>query len=156
MSDTDFKQRGYTDKFRLDDEREPILFMRYPTDVEKEDFINILSVPSSSLPTVANRAVVTFEGNSAGGGQWSCSIDRNASSCSHINLSRRLLSEHYGMSDAQESQTHEAGLHFDCRFTPLPCISRSPIHFISVTHASPTAPSSNVVPSSPHPNMGLP
>ncbi|KAF9552825.1 hypothetical protein CPC08DRAFT_646420 [Agrocybe pediades] len=45
---------------------------------------NIFSIPHNNLPTIKNRAIVTFTGSDDGVGTWSCTRDRSTMNCYHV------------------------------------------------------------------------
>ncbi|KAF6756412.1 hypothetical protein DFP72DRAFT_1008043 [Ephemerocybe angulata] len=90
-------------------ERLPIPFDIYPT--INGNYLSTYSVPARSMPTVRNRAIVQFEGKKGISGTWSCTKDRSASGCYHINLTRQFLENKLGVVGAASNTT--GGLQFD-------------------------------------------
>jgi hypothetical protein len=79
-----------------------ILFQLYGASGDDDSLVYWLSVPSPSMPTVGNRAIVQYEGLDDGSGKWMCSRD-NGSACVHIHAACLQLLGHERVVDNPEA-----------------------------------------------------
>ncbi|KAJ3534105.1 hypothetical protein NMY22_g7064 [Coprinellus aureogranulatus] len=118
------------DAVAIDDEAEAIMFYRFHSGYDDERYTNIFSVPSQTMPTIRNRAIVRFEGFDEGHGSWRCSKDPSASHCSHIHLGKVFMQKAVGAQETEGDEPTVSGcLQYDQSRIRLPR-RQSPVSYM--------------------------